>query len=94
MHHLAAAVTRQVCDVFRKQAPTPVRDALGPKFELLFRPVCRPWVSVIERLWKPLYDTVTRNHRPRSMRWLMGSVRWFMGACKPWSGIAHALARA
>ena len=39
----------------------------NPKFQLLFQPVYHPWVNVIERLWKALHDTVTRNHRCRSM---------------------------
>ena len=37
--------------------------ANNPKFELLFQPIYHPWVNVIERLWKTLHDTVTRNHR-------------------------------
>ena len=37
------------------------------KFRLLFQPVYHPWVNVIERLWKAMHDTVTRNHRCRSM---------------------------
>ena len=49
--------------------------ANNPKFELLFQPVYHPWVKVIERLWKTLHDTVTRNHRHRFMNALMGSVR-------------------
>ena len=68
--------------------------ANNPKFELLFQPVYHPWVNVIERLWKTLHDTVTRNHRHRSMKSLMGSVRRFMQACQPWPGSAHALAKA
>lgn len=66
--------------------------ANNPKFELLFQPVYHPWVNVIERLWKTLHDTVTRNHRHGSMKALMGSVRRFMQVCQPWPGSAHALA--
>ena len=68
--------------------------ANNPKFELLFQPVYHPWVNVIERLWKTLHDTVTRNHRHRSMKALMGSVRRFMKVCQPWPGSAHALTKA
>ena len=35
----------------------------NPKFQLLFQPTYHPWVNVIERLWKAMHDTVTRNHR-------------------------------
>ena len=66
--------------------------ANNPKFELLFQPVYHPWVNVIERLWKTLHDTVTRNHRHGSMKALMGSFRRFMQVCQPWPGSAHALA--
>ena len=68
--------------------------ANNPKFELLFQPIYHPWVNVIERLWKTLHDTVTRNHRHRSMIALMDSVRRFMEVCQPWPGSAHALAKA
>lgn len=64
--------------------------ANNPKFELLFQPVYHPWVNVIERLWKTLHDTVTRNHRHPSMKSLMGSVRRFMQACQPWPALAKA----
>ena len=67
--------------------------ANNPKFELLFLPVYHPWVNVIERLWKTLHDTVTRNHRHRFMKSLMGSVRRFMQARQPWPESAHALAK-
>ena len=68
--------------------------ANNPKFELLFQPVYHPWVNVIERLWKTLHDTVTRNHRLPSMIALMDAVRRFMEVCQPWPGSAHALAKA
>ena len=68
--------------------------ANNPKFELLFQPIYHPWVNVTERLWNTLHDTVTRNHRPRSMTALMDSVRRFMEVCHPWPGSAHALAKA
>ena len=41
--------------------------AQNPKFELLFQPVYHPWVNRIERLWKQLHDTITRNHRHPTM---------------------------
>ena len=57
--------------------------ANNPKLELPFEPVYHLWVNVIERLWKTLHDTVTRNHRHRSMKALMRSVRQFMEVCQP-----------
>ena len=77
-----------------KSSITRRRLANNPKFELFFQPVYYPWVNVIELLWKTLHDTVTRNHRHRSMKALMGSARRFMQACQPWPGSAHALAKA
>ena len=34
-----------------------------PRIQLLFQPTYHPWVNVIERLWKAMHDTITRNHR-------------------------------
>ena len=68
--------------------------ANNPKFELLFQPVYHPWVNKIERLWKTLHDTVTRNHHQPTMKRLMIDVRQFMKVCQPWPGNAHALASA
>ena len=52
--------------------------AKNPKFRLLFQPTYCPWVNVIERLWKAMHDTVTRNHRCRSMYELCQSVARFL----------------
>jgi hypothetical protein len=45
--------------------------ARHPKIQLLFQPVYHPWVNDIEKLWKKLHDTVTRNHRHTTMPSLM-----------------------
>lgn len=66
--------------------------ANNPKFELLFQPAYHPWVNDIERLWKTLHDTVTRNHRHPSMKKLLHAVRRFLEVCQPWPGNGHALA--
>jgi transposase len=66
----------------------------NPKFRLLFQPVYHPWVNRIERLWKALHDTVTRNHRYRTMDELMITVRRFLVGCQPFPGNNHALATA
>ncbi len=68
--------------------------ASNPKFTLLFQPAYHPWVNDIERLWKTLHDTVTRNHRHPSMKALLGAVRRFLEVCQPWPGNGHALAKA
>ena len=66
----------------------------NPKFRLLFQPVYHPWVNRIERLWKALHDTVTRNHRHRTMDELMTAVCRFLVVCQPFPGNNHALATA
>jgi len=67
--------------------------AKNPKFELLFQPVYHPWVNRIERLWKALHDTVTRNHRFKTMDELMVAVRQFLHAAQPFPGAGHGLSR-
>ena len=62
------------------------------KFKLLFQPVYHPWVNKIERLWKKLHDTVTRNHRHATMKKLMEDVRYFMNNCAPFPGTMIAKA--
>ncbi|MFH2005997.1 MAG: IS630 family transposase [bacterium] len=65
----------------------------NPKFELAFQPTYHPWVNRIERLWKALHDTVTRNHRYRDIDELMVAVRKFMKVVQPFPGAKHGLAR-
>jgi len=64
------------------------------KFELLFQPTYHPWVNRIERLWKALHDTVTRNHRCRTIEELMLAVRRFMEVAQPFPGAEHGTALA
>ncbi len=56
------------------------------KFKLLFQPVYHPWVNKIELVWKQLHDTVTRNHRHRTMKKMMGDVKIFMNNVSPFPG--------
>jgi transposase len=63
------------------------------KFKLLFQPAYHPWVNRIERLWKQLHDTVTRNHGCESMPELMGCVARFMEAVQPFPGAGHGVAQ-
>lgn len=68
--------------------------AANPKFQLLFQPAYHPWVNRIERLWKALHDTVTRNHQCKALEELMKHVRRFLAACQPFPGSPHGLAAA
>ena len=65
----------------------------NPKIGLLFQPAYYPWVNRIERLWKQLHDTVTRNHRFSSLKQLMKAVWRFLEAVQPFPGNDHALAK-
>ena len=66
--------------------------AKNPKFELLFQPVYYPWVNVIERLWKAMHDTVTRNHRCANLPALIERVVRFLDVVQPFPGAGQALA--
>ena len=65
--------------------------AENPKFQLLFQPTYYPWVNVIERLWKAMHDTLTRNHRCRSMFELCQSVARFLEVVQPFRGNGHTV---
>ena len=67
--------------------------ARHPKIQLLFQPVYHPWVNHIEKLWKKLHDTVTRNHRHTTMASLMRAVTCFMDTSQPFPGHHSALIR-
>jgi len=64
----------------------------NPKFRILFQPAYHPWVNEIERLWKQMHDTVTRNHRCATMAQLMANVRRFLDVCRYFPGSAPGLA--
>lgn len=64
----------------------------NPKFQLRFQPAYHPWVNVIERLWKAMHDTVTRNHRCRSMFELCQHVARFLSTVQPFPGNGHGVA--
>jgi len=69
--------------VIHKSAMTSLFLENNPKFRILFQPAYHPWVNRIERLWKKLHDTVTRNHRHANMNKLMSAVRCFMDNASP-----------
>jgi transposase len=66
--------------------------AAHQQFRLLFQPVYHPWVNRIERLWKTLHDTITRNHRYSTINQLMKGVRRFLHVVQPFPGNRHAFA--
>ena len=67
--------------------------ANNPKFELLFQPVYHPWVNQIERLWKAMHDTVTRNHQCRTLTDLYQHIARFLDVVQPFPGNGQSVAR-
>jgi transposase len=67
--------------------------ANNPKFELLFQPVYYPWINQIERLWKTMHDTVTRNHRCTTLYELCQEVKRFFDVVQPFPGAQHGVAK-
>jgi transposase len=63
----------------------------NPKFKLLFLPVYSPWHNKIEKLWHALHETITRNHRCKTMDELLEQVDHFMETASPFSGGKHRL---
>lgn len=80
--------------VIHKSRVTQSWLARHPRFKLVFQPTYSPWVNHIEKLWKQLHDTVTRNHRHNTLKQLMRDVRTFMKVASPFPGAGHALAPA
>lgn len=78
--------------IIHKSAPVQRWLELNPKFTLLFQPTYSPWVNQIERLWKTMHDTVTRNHRCKTFEDLAQRVARFLDVVSPFPGNAHALA--
>lgn len=66
--------------------------AKNPKFQLLFQPVYYPWINRIERLWKAMHDTVTRNHRCKNLYDLCQDVKRFFQVVQPFPGAGHGVA--
>ena len=64
----------------------------NPKFTLLFQPTYSPWVNQIERLWKTMHDTVTRNHQCKTFQELAQHIIRFLEVASPFPGNHHALA--
>lgn len=67
--------------------------ARHPKIQLVYQPAYHPWVNDIEKLWKKLHDTVTRNHRHSTLPSLMRAVAFFLNEAQPFPGHRSALLR-
>ena len=65
--------------------------AENPKFELCFQSVYYPWVNQIERLWKAMHDTVTRNHQCKALPELCRHIMAFFDAVQPFPGNGHGV---
>ena len=65
----------------------------NPKFIVIYQSVYSPWVNHVERLWLALHDTITRNHRCRSMWQLLNKVRHFMKTVSTFPGRKHGQAK-
>ena len=79
-------------DVIHKSAAVQAWLARHPKIQLVFQPTYSPWVNQIERLWKTLHDTITRNHRCSTFRELAQRIIRFLEVVQPFPGNQHALA--
>ena len=56
-------------------------------------PVDYPWINRIERLWKAMHDTVTRNHHCETLYQLCQDVKCFFQFVQPFPGAGHDVAR-
>ena len=65
----------------------------NPKFELLFQPAWHPWVNEVEKLWRQMHETVTRNHRCATMDELLQHVTRFLHVAQPFPGAGHGVAQ-
>jgi transposase len=79
--------------IIHKTKPVAQWLAAHPKFQLLFQPVYYPWVNEIERLWKAMHDTVTRNHRCNNLFELCQDIKRFFDAVQPFPGAQHGVAQ-
>ena len=79
--------------IIHKSRVTRAWLARQPKVELVHQPAYHPWVNDIEKLWKKLHDTVTRNHRHSTLPRLMDAVACFLNQSHPFPGHQSALIR-
>jgi transposase len=65
----------------------------NPKFNVLFQPAWHPWVNEIEKLWRQMHETVTRNHRCHTLGELLDRVARFLTVAQPFPGAGHGVAQ-
>ena len=68
--------------------------AKNAKSTLLSQPVYHPWVNRIERPWKAMHDSVTRNHCCATLEQLVERVARLLDVAQPFPGAGHGLGRA
>lgn len=78
---------------YRAAQETSVISEAAVKTRDYLSPVYSPWVNHVERLWQTLHDTITRNHRCRSMWQLLNKMRHFMKTVGPFPGGKHGQAK-
>jgi putative transposase len=86
-------VDNWICHKCKKLAKLLRKYGLNEKIHFVYLPTYSPKYNPIERLWKCLHDTVTRNHKHKTVDALMEAVRAFIRAASPWPGAGHATAR-
>jgi transposase len=69
------------------------KTGLTDLIQIEFLPTYSPKYNPVERLWKCLHDTVTRNHRHEKVDQLMVAVHLFLAAAAPFPGAGHATVR-
>lgn len=65
----------------------------NPKVTVLFQPAWHPWVNEIEKLWRQMHETVTRNHRCPTVDELLRHVDRFLELVQPFPGAGHGVAQ-
>ena len=69
------------------------KEGLTERFEIVFLPTYSPKYNPVERLWKCLHDTVTRNHKHDTIGSLLRSVHIFILQASPFPGNGHGIGR-
>jgi hypothetical protein len=86
-------VDNWICHKCKKLTKLLRKAGLDEKIHFVYLPTYSPKYNPIERLWKCLHDTTTRNHKHKLIEALMDAVRAFMGCASPFPGAGHATAR-
>jgi len=82
-----------ICHKCKKLTKLLRKADLDEKIHIVYLPTYSPKYNPIERLWKCLHDTTTRNHKHKIIEALMEAVRAFIRCASPFPGGGHATAR-